>query len=148
MINVIVRTNQPEAALPRVLLSGFRQGLDVLADTSSARVRQEVDRLRPYVPATLDDLARGDRRSIRGLARLSERYCQVAFGSRRTAMEDTLGRERARSRWPTPACRPSSSAGAHAQVLRRAGLITGTRHASMVIHRLTRLGGDLIQRRQ
>ncbi|MEU1392785.1 MULTISPECIES: helix-turn-helix domain-containing protein [unclassified Nonomuraea] len=41
-----------------------------------------------------------------------------------------------------------SSASAHAQVLQRAGLITSTRHANMVIHQLTRLGGDLIHRQQ
>ncbi|MFF0869724.1 ArsR/SmtB family transcription factor [Nonomuraea sp. NPDC003560] len=41
-----------------------------------------------------------------------------------------------------------SSASTHAQVLQRAGLITSTRHANMVIHQLTRLGGDLIHRQQ
>ncbi|MEV3986921.1 helix-turn-helix domain-containing protein [Nonomuraea sp. NPDC049758] len=250
----------PDFLTPYESMSGFRQGLDVLTDTPSARVRHEVDQLRRHapVPATLDDLARGNRRSIRGLARLSERYCQVAFGSRRTDMEVALGRERARltrlltdqgveamlaslgpsMRWRPPVleadyapgryekhlqgrgltlipsyfgrftpvamadpslppvlvfpiphetpdpdpddalpdllgatrarvlrciaattgCTTSelarrtgaslSSASAHAQVLQRAGLITSTRHANMVIHQITRLGVDLLHRQQ
>ncbi|MFB9209163.1 helix-turn-helix domain-containing protein [Nonomuraea spiralis] len=250
----------PDFLTPYESMNGFRQGLDVLTDTPSARVRHEVDQLRRHapVPATLDDLARGNRRSIRGLARLSERYCQVAFGSRRTDMEDTLGRERARltrlltdqgveamlaslgpsMRWRPPVleadyapgryeihlqgrgltlipsyfgrftpvamadvslppvlvfpiphetpdpdpddalpdllgatrarvlrciaattgCTTSelarrtgaslSSASAHAQVLQRAGLVTSTRHANMVIHQITRLGVGLLHRRQ
>ncbi|MFB4290350.1 helix-turn-helix domain-containing protein [Nonomuraea sp. ATR24] len=251
----------PDFLTPYESTNGFQQGLDVLADTPSARVRHELDQLRPHapVPATLDDLARGSRHAIRDLARLSERYCQIAFGPRRTAMEHTLGRERARLarlltdqgvdtmlaglgpsiRWrppvletdyatgryeihlrgrgltlipsyfgrftpvamadpslppvlvfPTPHGTPEpgpgpdplpdllgatrarilrciaattgcttselarrtgaslSSASAHAQVLQRAGLITSTRHANMVIHQLTRLGGDLIHRQQ
>ncbi|YCK37995.1 helix-turn-helix domain-containing protein [Actinomadura sp. ATCC 39365] len=121
------------------------------------------------MPATLDDLARGNRRSVRGLARLSERYCQVAFGHETPAPEpepddalpDLLGATRARVLRciaATTGCTTSelarrtgaslSSASAHAQVLQRAGLITSTRHANMVIHQLTRLGGDLIHRQQ
>ncbi|RSM95323.1 transcriptional regulator [Nonomuraea sp. WAC 01424] len=259
---VPIKAYFPDFLTPYESMNGFRQGLDVLADTPSARVRHEVDQLRPHVPvpATLDDLARGNRRSIRGLARLSERYCQVAFGSRRTDMEAALGRERARltrvltdqgveamlaslgpsMRWrppvleadyatgryeihlqgrgltlipsyfgrfapvamadvslppvlvfpiqhatPAPGADPDdalpdllgatrarvlrciaatdgcttselarrtgaslSSASAHAQVLQRAGLVTSTRHANMVIHQITRLGNDLILRRQ
>ncbi|MFI6921809.1 helix-turn-helix domain-containing protein [Nonomuraea spiralis] len=250
----------PDFLTPYESMNGFRQGLDVLTDTPSARVRHEVEQLRRHapVPASLDDLARGNRRSIRGLARLSERYCQVAFGSRRTDMEDALGRERARltrvltdqgveamlaslgpsMRWRPPVleadyapgryeihlqgrgltlipsyfgrftpvamadvslppvlvfpiphetpdpdpddalpdllgatrarvlrciaattgCTTSelarrtgaslSSASAHAQVLQRAGLITSTRHANMVIHQITRLGVGLLHRQQ
>ncbi|MFI6924680.1 ArsR/SmtB family transcription factor [Nonomuraea spiralis] len=40
-----------------------------------------------------------------------------------------------------------SSASAHAQVLRRTGLITSTRHANMVIHQVSRLGATLLAHR-
>jgi hypothetical protein len=39
-----------------------------------------------------------------------------------------------------------STASAHAQVLHRAGLITSSRHGNMVIHQITRLGGELTRR--
>nr|WP_244983954.1 helix-turn-helix domain-containing protein [Actinomadura citrea] len=39
-----------------------------------------------------------------------------------------------------------STASAHAQVLHRAGLITGSRHGNKVIHQITRLGGELSRR--
>ncbi|MET8340777.1 winged helix-turn-helix domain-containing protein [Streptosporangium canum] len=245
----------PDFLTPYEGLSGLDNGIAALADTSSSRVRREVDQLRPHVPvpATLDDLARGNQRSIRDLADLSATYCQTVFASQRLTMEHSLGRERARltrlltdhgvetmlaslgpsMRWRPPVleadyvsghyelhlggrgltlipsyfarsmpvkladtslppvlvfpvphapaahepddalpdllgptrarvlrcvaatndCTTSelarrtgislSSASAHAQVLRRAGLITSTRHANMVIHQVTHLGTDL-----
>ncbi|NUR93032.1 MAG: helix-turn-helix transcriptional regulator [Nonomuraea sp.] len=249
----------PDFLTPYEGQTGLSNGLDALAETSSARVRHEVDQLRRHVtlPAGLDDVSRGHRRSLRHLARLAGRYCQTAFASHRATMEHALGRERARltrlltdqgvdamlsalmprTRWRPPVletdyapgryeihlrgrgltlipsyfCRftpvaladPSlppvlifpvprrildpdpedalpdllganrarilrcvatttgcttselarrtgtslSSASAHAQVLHRAGLITSTRHANMVIHQLTGLGAGLLAHR-
>lgn len=95
---VPVKAYFPDFLTPPEGQAGLQHGIDALADTPPSRVRRELDQLRPHVavPATLDDLARGNNRSIRALAGLTRRYCQIAFAPHRTTMEDTLGRERAR----------------------------------------------------
>lgn len=253
----------PDFLTPYQAQAGRQQGIDALADTPPSRVRRELDLLRRHtaLPSALEDLSRGRRHAITGLAALISRYCQTAFASHRVIMEQALGRERARltrlitdhgveamlnalgpaARWRPPVlethyaaghyeiqlrgrgltlipsyfCRYTpvamadpglppvliypaprrthnpgdlaragtddplpdllgatrarvlrcvaaatgcttselarrsgtslSSASIHAQVLRRSGLITSTRHANMVIHQLTRLGADLIR---
>ncbi|MDP4512075.1 ArsR/SmtB family transcription factor [Nonomuraea turcica] len=88
----------PDFLTPHQAQVGPQNGIDALADTPPSRVRREVDQLRGHaaLPATLDDLARGNQRAITGLASLAARYCQTAFASHRTTMEHALGRERAR----------------------------------------------------
>ncbi len=252
-----IKAYWPDFLTPHEAQAGREAGLDALAATSCARVRREVDQLRRHtaLPGTLDDLARGDRRAIAGLARLAGHYGRAVLAPHRTMMEHALGRERARlarlltdqgveamlgalpprMRWrppvlevdyaagryeiplrgrgltlipsyfcrytpvaladpglppvliyPVPRRAPEpdpgqalsdllgatrarvlchiaatagcttselsrrtgaslSSASAHAQVLQRAGLITSTRHANMVIHRATELGATLIR---
>ncbi|MGW0203343.1 hypothetical protein [Nonomuraea sp. NPDC003201] len=88
----------PDFLTPHHAQAGRQNGIDALADTPPSRVRREVDQLRRHtaLPATLDDLARGNQRAITGLARLAVRYCQTAFAPHRATMEHALGRERAR----------------------------------------------------
>lgn len=249
----------PDFLTPHQTQTGAQNGIDALTDTPPQRVRHEIDQLRRHttLPATLDDLARGNQRAITSLAGLTRRYCHIAFAPHRTTMEHALARERTRltrlltdhgveamltaltprTRWRppiletdyaagryeihlrgrgltlipsyfcrytpvaladpnlppvliypaprrTPAPHPApndalpdllgttrarilrhiatttgcttselarrtgislSSASAHAQILRRAGLITSTRHTNMVIHQVTHLGTNLIR---
>ncbi|MGP3916409.1 MarR family transcriptional regulator [Nonomuraea sp. 10N515B] len=88
----------PDFLTPHQAQTGPQNGIDALADTPPSRVRRELDQLRRHtaLPATLDDLARGNQRAITGLADLTARYCQTAFAPHRTTMEHALGRERAR----------------------------------------------------
>ncbi|MGP4103727.1 ArsR/SmtB family transcription factor [Nonomuraea sp. KM90] len=257
---VPIKAYFPDFLTPYESLSGLSDGLDVIADTAPSRVRWEIDQLRRHLslPACVEGLARGDKRAIRGLTRLIERYCRTTLAPNRTSMEQAVGHAHARltrlltdhgaetmlaglgptMRWRPPVleadyaagqyeihlrgrgltiiptyfgritpialadaslppvltipithppqdpgrndplpdllgptrarvlrciataasgCTTSElarrtgvslpSASTHAQVLQRAGLITSSRHANMVIHRLSPLGSDLIRRR-
>ncbi len=134
----------PDFLTPYHAQAGPRSGIDALADTPPSRVRHEVDQLRRHaaLPATLDDLARGDRRAISGLAGLAARYCRTAFAGHRTTMEHALGRERTRltrllsdhgveamltalgprTRWRSPVLETDYAAGRYEIQLRGRGL--------------------------
>ncbi|MCG5212845.1 winged helix-turn-helix domain-containing protein [Streptosporangium sp. KLBMP 9127] len=88
----------PDFLTPHHAQAGPQNGIDALADTPPSRVRREVDQLRRHagLPATLDDLARGNQRAISGLARLADCYGRTVLRPHRTRMEHALGRERAR----------------------------------------------------
>lgn len=86
----------PDFLTPIEAQTGLRAGTEALADTPRARVREELNVLRAHagLPASLEDLARGDPRSIRRLSRLVDGYCRTAFASHRQMMEAALGHER------------------------------------------------------
>lgn len=141
----------PDFLTPYQAHAGPRNGIDALAATSSSRVRHEVDRLRRHavLPAGLDDPELPPVLIFPAPRRAPDR---VTGG----ALPDLLGSTRARVLYCIAAvsgCTTSelarrtgtslSTAGAHAQVLHRAGLITSTRNGNMVIHQITRLGREL-----
>ncbi|MFE3454008.1 ArsR/SmtB family transcription factor [Nonomuraea sp. NPDC059194] len=87
----------PDFLTPIEAQAGLKHGIEALADTTRVRIRQEMNLLRAHVglPSGLEDLARGDPRSIRRLSRLTADYCRLAFGPHHTMLESALGRERA-----------------------------------------------------
>ncbi|MFI7452520.1 helix-turn-helix domain-containing protein [Nonomuraea sp. NPDC049714] len=95
---VPIKAYFPDFLTPHQAPTRPQNPIDELADTPPLRVRREVDQLRRHaaLPATLDDLARGNQRAITGLSDLAARYCRTAFAPHRTRMEHALGHERAR----------------------------------------------------
>ncbi|SDI27265.1 winged helix-turn-helix domain-containing protein [Nonomuraea jiangxiensis] len=87
----------PDFLTPIEAQGGPDQAIQALAHTPRARVRDELELLRTHVhlPATLDDLARGNPEAIRRLSRAASDYCRAVLTPHWVFVERALARERA-----------------------------------------------------
>ncbi|MDH2428139.1 helix-turn-helix domain-containing protein [Sphaerisporangium sp. TRM90804] len=87
----------PDFLTPIEAQAGHEQALQALSHTPRVRVRHEMELLRARAglpTSSLEDLARGDERSIRRLERVAAGYCQTVLSPHWPEVDRVLAQER------------------------------------------------------